>query len=255
MPPKIPIKATKKETVAPVLTGNSTNLGTIDTIKKEWKAPTIPRSALVPRKTVSIEPAEVVEKRAHWSDKTIPGMFLDADYICNIIRTKNKKGQEEIEYDWQILPNTGNRFPVSHFYIDNDGDLILSGKVDNSYVTQIVMNDENLAKIVITDTNETTITRRSTSNVDKEQLVEICTLSYGDYNSTFGGSKSKDAEFMGMKLTDYVFYDRRDYTYMDDGKEKVKYCGALMCSADGLEFWTKAIKTIGSHKKSLVFNT
>lgn len=257
MPPRIPIQAQKpKADNKPKLSGNSTTLGTIETGKKEWKGPTIPRSAIMPRAHRTEKVEEVVEKRGHWSDKTIPGMFLDAEYVCNIIRTLNKKNQEEIEYDWQVIANTGSKFPVNHFYVDSDGDLILSAKVGDSFVTQIVMNDENLAKEIVTTTTQT-VSRRSSSNINTEGLVEICTLSYGDYNSAFGGSQSKDAEFDGNKLSDYIHYDRRDYKYTKpDNTEGTKYVGALMCPADGLEYWTFAIKEMNRllNKKSLVFN-
>ena len=255
MGPKIPVKAQKKvevvKSVKPVLTGGVTDLGVITTVKREFKAPVIPRSALVPRKE-RVEKDEVT-KPAHWSDVIIPNMFLDSDYFCNIVRTKGKKGEDVIDYDWQIMPGTGGRFPLNKFYVDSEGDLILFGKVGDSYVTQMVMNDENLAKMEALLENSVVgggVVRRRKAGTDTSLLAEICTLSYGDYNSAF-----KNAMFGTEPLSEYVYYDRRDYQYTDEnGKVKTKYCGALMCVAEAIAEFTYFVKQLGSGKKSLIFN-
>ena len=252
--PVIPAGAQKKNT-APKLTGEVLELGTINTEKKTYKAPKIPttytRSDIVPRanKTRQVE----VDKPAHWADTTIPGMFLDADYICNIVRSIGKKGEEIVEYDWQILPATDGqifKFPISKFYVDNDGDLVLNAKVGDSYVCEVIINDENLAKQINADeSTEGVVVRRRSTSVDANQLVEICTLSYGDWNSAF-----KDATIDTIPITNYIHYDRRDYQFEKDGKTKTKYCGALLCHPDALEDLTLIVKQLGAGKKSIVFN-
>ncbi len=251
--PKLPIDNQKK---APKLNGEVIELGKINTGKKTYNVPVIQghkRSELVPRAHKPKEIENEVEKRGHWSDTIIPGMFLDADYKCNIIRSIGKKNEEIIEYDWQIMPsNEIFQFPINRFYVDTEGNLHLNAKVDGSFVSQIILNDENLAKLYnnISSEPDGVVRKRSTSsNIDSSQLVEICTLSYGDYNSAF-----RDAMLGDVPLKNYIHYDRRDYPFEKDGTIRTKYCGALMCHPEALEDLTLIVKQLGAGKKSLIFN-
>lgn len=251
--PKIPksgIKAGKPE-----LKGEATTLDVITTERKQYQAPSQPtrRAPYIPQAAKKAPPVkeEVTEKRAHWTDNIIAGMFLDADYECKIIRTKNAKGVEEVTYDWHVIQGTGGKFPVSRYYIDSEGNLSIGGKVGDSIVSQIIFNDESLTKMYgnRTEAEASTVTRRRNTSVDTSQLVELCTLSYGDFNSAI-----KNATIEGESLMDFVTYDRRDHPFVKDGKEKIKYCGALLCHPDAVETLTTIVKQLSTGKKSFVFN-
>ena len=238
---------------APALSGKQTDLGTIETARKSY-TPNIPRSQLVPHARKAVKD-EQVEKRGAWYDTIIPDMFLDAEYICDIIRTTNKKGDEVVEYDWKILPapvGVTYKQPVSHFYIDSYGDLSMAGMYNGTIITYTIFNDENCLKqqaLLDAHNKSTSTTRKRTTTSDTTGLVEICTLSYGDYRDYF-----KDAEHLGVNLNDYIHYERRDYKYIKDGKEKVKYCGALMSFPENVDMLTSIIKLLGKDRKSIVFN-
>lgn len=220
---------------------SGTIIDTIETGKKDWRGITHERKA---------KTEDVIEKRAHWSDKTLPNMCLDSEYICHIIRGTDAKNRETIEYDWRVIPGTGNKYPISYYYVDSDGNLSLHAKVGDSYVSQSIPHDEYLAKTDKITETATVSTRRSQSSINKDGLVEICTLSYGAWNAIF-----KNATYEGHTLTDYVTYDRRDHPFIKpNGKEGIKYEGALLCLPDSLAFWTKAVKHLGKDNKSIIYN-
>lgn len=115
-------------------------------------------------------------------------MFLNDDYKC-IIKKNEIKGKEVIEYDWQLAKRNTDllQIPVCSFFVDSEGDLHLTGKLDdNSPCHILIMNDENLAKCeeLFNNPNAETTTRRRSSNIDTSQLSEICTISYNDWLQT-----------------------------------------------------------------------
>jgi hypothetical protein len=237
--------ATKPQTVRPgtnankiemiIPSGNKIDLGTIQTEKK-------PQNALLANinankvKETSID----IPKKISYLDNVIPGMFVEDDYICHI-KKNEVKGRVVTEYDWKLKSRNATelQIPVCKFYIDSEGDLHLTGRIDENRVYhRIIFNDENMAmceNIANNSTNDNVTRRRSTS-IDTSMLVEICSISYNDWQKI--SKTTLDVEGEIKSFTDYIHYDRRDHQITKSNGEKgIRYEGALMCVEQAYDYF------------------
>lgn len=220
--------------------GNKFDLGIVKTEKKPFN------NALLKNVTANKAKEEVVEisKKQSYLDNVIPGMFLNDDYKC-IIKRHEIKGKEIVEYDWQLANRNTNllQIPVCSFFIDSDGDLHLTGKLGEDSICHItIMNDENSTKFeeLLNNPNTETTTRRRSSNIDTSKLVEICSISYNDWQKI--SKTTVDAEGETLSFTDFVHYDRRDHEITKrDGTKGIRYEGALMCMPDTYDYFVEFV--------------